>query len=252
MPGAPKCTDPDARVGQWHRKAKPRHRTVNCRSASLRGRGCSLCRSDRGVCCFGRLPCVELPAALFNAASPLVPGNDDTDMVRASALASGGDFLLRLAGCQGKHLIAEGRQGAAPGSWLCPASALPSRSVSTSRRRGRSDSSAFCRRADRSRSHRRSGHRHRAARRAPRLDSRGPRCRAGRGSRAKPDDFRDDIDAGEPRPHRRVNFGVANDVAGSSAAPDDPPKGLPDLARMADELNFVAEKLRAVSRCPLF
>ena len=52
--------------------------------------------------------------------------------------------------------------------------------------------------------------------------------------------------------HRRVDFGVAKDVAGSSAAPDDSPKGLPDLARMADELNFAAEKFRAVSRCPLF
>jgi hypothetical protein len=59
-----------------------------------------------------RLRGVELPVALFDAASPLVPGNDDTDMVRASPLARSGDFLLRLAGCQGKDLIPEGRRGA--------------------------------------------------------------------------------------------------------------------------------------------
>jgi DDE family transposase len=46
-----------------------------------------------------RLRGVELPVALFDAASPLVPGNDDADMVRASPLACSGDFLLRLAGC---------------------------------------------------------------------------------------------------------------------------------------------------------
>jgi hypothetical protein len=66
--------------------------------------------SDRGV--FrrpGRLRDVELAVALFDAASPLVPGNDDTDMVRASPLACSGDFLLRLAVRQGKHLITEGR-----------------------------------------------------------------------------------------------------------------------------------------------
>jgi hypothetical protein len=37
-----------------------------------------------------------------------VPGNGAADMVRASTLAGSGDFLLRLAGCQGKDLIAEG------------------------------------------------------------------------------------------------------------------------------------------------
>jgi hypothetical protein len=41
-------------------------------------------------------------------ASPLVAGNDGTDMVRASSLASSGDFLLRLTICQSKHLIAKG------------------------------------------------------------------------------------------------------------------------------------------------
>src|SRR4051812_7626078 len=53
-----------------------------------------------------RLRGVELPFALFEAASPLVPGNGGADMVRASPLACGGDFLLRLTGCQGKDLIA--------------------------------------------------------------------------------------------------------------------------------------------------
>ena len=50
---------------------------------------------------------VELFVALFDAASPLVPGNSGTDMVRASALAGSGDFLLRLAGCQSKNPIAQ-------------------------------------------------------------------------------------------------------------------------------------------------
>src|SRR6202035_884978 len=54
-----------------------------------------------------RLRGVELPIALFDAASPLVPGNGAADMVRASPLACSGDFLLRLAACQGKDLIAE-------------------------------------------------------------------------------------------------------------------------------------------------
>ena len=46
-----------------------------------------------------RLCGIELPIALFDAARPLVSGNRGTDMVRASALARSGDFLLRLAGC---------------------------------------------------------------------------------------------------------------------------------------------------------
>jgi hypothetical protein len=52
-----------------------------------------------------------------------VPGNDDTDMVRASPLARSGDLLLRLAGCQGKDLIAEGRRGVLAASWFCGRSA---------------------------------------------------------------------------------------------------------------------------------
>src|SRR5260370_2139480 len=59
-----------------------------------------------------RLRGVELPVALFDAASQLVPGNGAADMVRANPLACSGDFLLRLAACQGKDLIAEARRAA--------------------------------------------------------------------------------------------------------------------------------------------
>jgi len=56
--------------------------------------------SERGALLHPRrLRGVELPVALLDAARPLVPGNDDADMVRASPLACRGDFLLRLAGC---------------------------------------------------------------------------------------------------------------------------------------------------------
>jgi hypothetical protein len=56
--------------------------------------------SDRGALHRPRrLRGVELAVALFDAASPLVLGNDDTDMVRASPLARSGDFLLRLTVC---------------------------------------------------------------------------------------------------------------------------------------------------------
>ena len=60
-----------------------------------------------------RLPGVELPVALFDAASSLEAGNGCADMVRASFLECSGDFLLRLAGCQGKNLIVEARRFAA-------------------------------------------------------------------------------------------------------------------------------------------
>src|SRR6202171_6363914 len=66
---------------------------------------------------------VELPITLLDAASPLVPGNDNADMVRASPLACSGDFLLRLAGCQSKDLLAEGGRGALAASWFCGRSA---------------------------------------------------------------------------------------------------------------------------------
>jgi hypothetical protein len=57
----------------------------------------------------GRLRSVELPVALLDAPSPLVPGNRGADMVRASPFACGSNFLLRLASCQGKNLIAQAR-----------------------------------------------------------------------------------------------------------------------------------------------
>jgi hypothetical protein len=51
-------------------------------------------KSDRGALLRSRRPCgVELSVALFDAASPLVPGNSGADMVRASALACSSDFL---------------------------------------------------------------------------------------------------------------------------------------------------------------
>ena|ERR1700731_4336024 len=70
-----------------------------------------------------RLCGVELPVALFDAASALVPGNRSADMVRASALACSGQFLLRLAGCQGKNLIVQARRVPAAASWFCGRSA---------------------------------------------------------------------------------------------------------------------------------
>jgi hypothetical protein len=51
-----------------------------------------------------------------------VTSDDDADMVRASALASGGDFLRCLAHCQGEDLITEGRRAFA-GGWSCGRSA---------------------------------------------------------------------------------------------------------------------------------
>jgi hypothetical protein len=67
----------------------------------------------RGALLRPRLLCgVELPVALFDAASPLVSGNGGADMVWTSPLACSGDLLLRLAACQGKDLIAEARRAA--------------------------------------------------------------------------------------------------------------------------------------------
>ena len=64
--------------------------------------------SDRRALLFpSRLCGVKLPVALLDTAGPPVPGNDNTDMVRASTFACSGDFLLRLASCQGKDSIAE-------------------------------------------------------------------------------------------------------------------------------------------------
>jgi hypothetical protein len=80
--------------------------------------------SDRGALRrLSRLRGVELPVALFNAASPLVPGKGHANMVWASAFACGGDLLLRLAGCQGKDLIAEAQRAALAASPFCSPSA---------------------------------------------------------------------------------------------------------------------------------
>jgi hypothetical protein len=90
--------------------------------------------SDRGASlgpC--RLRRVEFPIALFNAASPLVPGNGGSDMVRASALACSGNFRLRLAGCQGKDLIAEAGRATLAARRSCGPSA---RAASAGRRGG--------------------------------------------------------------------------------------------------------------------
>ena len=75
--------------------------------------------SDRGGCRPWRLRSVELSIALFDATSPLVPGYSHANMVRASSFACNGDFLLRLAVCQGENLIAERRRGALASSGLC-------------------------------------------------------------------------------------------------------------------------------------
>src|SRR5712671_2383015 len=76
--------------------------------------------SDRGALRrLSRLRGVELPLALFNAASPLVSGKGHANMVWASAFACGGDLLLRLAGCQGKDLIAEAQRAALAASPFC-------------------------------------------------------------------------------------------------------------------------------------
>src|SRR5262249_46464781 len=70
--------------------------SVECRYTPSGGRPAF---SDRCRLIHPRRPYgVELFVALFDAASPLVPGNSGTDMVRASALAGSGDFLRRLAG----------------------------------------------------------------------------------------------------------------------------------------------------------
>ena len=56
-----------------------------------------------------RLRSVKLAVALFDTASPLVPRKGHADMVWTSPLARRGDFLLRLAVCQGKDLFTKGR-----------------------------------------------------------------------------------------------------------------------------------------------
>ena len=65
----------------------------------------------RGLGLLRRLRRIELPVALFDAAGSFVPGDGDADMVGANPVACRGDFLLCLAVCQGKDLIAEARRG---------------------------------------------------------------------------------------------------------------------------------------------
>jgi hypothetical protein len=65
----------------------------------------------RGLGLLRRLRRIEPPVALFDAAGSFVPGDGDADMVGANPVACRGDFLLRLAVCQGKDLVAEARRG---------------------------------------------------------------------------------------------------------------------------------------------
>jgi hypothetical protein len=48
-----------------------------------------------------------------------VPGKGHADMVWASAFACGGDLLLRLAGGQGKDLIAEAQRASLVANRFC-------------------------------------------------------------------------------------------------------------------------------------
>src|SRR5262249_14974850 len=68
-----------------------------------------LASDRRALLCSGRRCGIELPVVLLDAASPLVPRNRGADMIRASPSARGGNFRLRLAGCQGEDLIAQAR-----------------------------------------------------------------------------------------------------------------------------------------------
>jgi hypothetical protein len=68
---------------------------------------------------------VESAVAFLDAAGALVSGNGDADMVGASSLARGEDFLPRFAGRQSKDLIAEaGRRAIARGCSHASARAL--------------------------------------------------------------------------------------------------------------------------------
>ena len=85
-------------------------------SASWNAEGGTLSQRQTAAGCSVPADClgVELPVALFDASSPLVPSDDDADMVRASPLARGGDFLLCLAGRQDKDLIPQGQRAGLP------------------------------------------------------------------------------------------------------------------------------------------
>src|SRR5215471_16270294 len=85
---------------------------VRHRSGRGSGRGrCSLLslgQTASRLLCPRPLSGVELPVALFDAASALVPGNGGADVVWASPFARCGDLLLRLARCQNEDPITEG------------------------------------------------------------------------------------------------------------------------------------------------
>jgi hypothetical protein len=53
-----------------------------------------------------------------------VPRNGGADMVRANSLASGGNFLLCFAGCQGKNPVIKARGASRAAGWLCGGRAL--------------------------------------------------------------------------------------------------------------------------------
>jgi hypothetical protein len=86
--------------------------------------------SDRSALLGPRRLCgVELPVALFDAASALVPGYRCADMVWSRVFACSGDFLLRFAGCQGKDLIVEARRTPPAAGRFCGRSAPGARVV---------------------------------------------------------------------------------------------------------------------------
>jgi hypothetical protein len=74
----------------------------------------------------GVAPCVmsatsknEHARAKSHATRPLVRGNETPTWFGRASFARCRDFLLRLAGCQGKDAIAEGRRGAPATGSFC-------------------------------------------------------------------------------------------------------------------------------------
>jgi hypothetical protein len=94
-------------------------------TVSVKARTSYFALLDGGALLHSRRVCdVELAVALVDPARPFVPGNRGPDMVRSSPFARGGDFLLRLARCQGKDLIVEARRGGLAARGFCHRSAL--------------------------------------------------------------------------------------------------------------------------------
>jgi hypothetical protein len=113
-----------SRLTVRHRSKIPKIAVQLLHAGSVRPAFFSIPVSDRGALRrLSRLRCVELPFALFYAASPLVPGKGGADMVWASALACGGDLLLSCAVCQGKDLIVEAQRATLAASRFCNPSA---------------------------------------------------------------------------------------------------------------------------------